>query len=100
MAEYISSFVLGVPCPALNSSSMKISISSPDTISMTSSRISNLLREDLKEKFPKANIDEKYTIWEVFSQLDEKFIFIFDEWDYIFNDEPLEYFFIGSIPVI
>ena len=34
-------------------------------------RISNLLREDLKEKFPNANIDEKYTIWEVFSQLDE-----------------------------
>ena len=29
------------------------------------------LREDLKEKFPNANIDEKYTIWEVFSQLDE-----------------------------
>ena len=53
-------------------------------------RISNLLREDLKEKFPKANIDEKYTIWEVFSQLDEKFIFIFDEWDYIFNANIFE----------
>ena len=53
-------------------------------------RISNLLREDLKEKFPKANIDEKYTIWEVFSKLDEKFIFIFDEWDYIFNANIFE----------
>lgn len=53
-------------------------------------RISNLLREDLKEKFPNANIDEKYTIWEVFSQLDEKFIFIFDEWDYIFNANIFE----------
>lgn len=44
----------------------------------------------MKEKFPKANIDEKYTIWEVFSQLDEKFIFIFDEWDYIFNANIFE----------
>ena len=44
----------------------------------------------MKEKFPKANIDEKYTIWEVFSKLDEKFIFIFDEWDYIFNANIFE----------
>ncbi|MEG0672183.1 AAA family ATPase [Clostridium sp.] len=48
-------------------------------------RIANLLTADLKEVFPNIKIKENYAIWDILSELDEKFIFILDEWDYIFN---------------
>ncbi|MBB6714121.1 AAA family ATPase [Clostridium gasigenes] len=48
-------------------------------------RITTLLIEDLKEAFPNIKIKENYAIWDILSELNEKFIFVFDEWDYIFN---------------
>ncbi|SDP67974.1 AAA family ATPase [Clostridium gasigenes] len=48
-------------------------------------RITALLIEDLKDVFPNIKIKENYAIWDILSELNEKFIFIFDEWDYIFN---------------
>lgn len=48
-------------------------------------RITNLLIQDIKEVFPNANLKENYAVWDMLSELNEKFIFIFDEWDYIFN---------------
>ncbi|MGL5328150.1 MAG: AAA family ATPase, partial [Peptostreptococcaceae bacterium] len=53
-------------------------------------RVSDLIIEDLKESFPNIKIKENYAIWDIFSELDEKFIFIFDEWDYIFNANLFE----------
>lgn len=53
-------------------------------------RIAELLLEDLKEIFPELKIKEHYAIWDIFSELNEKFIFIFDEWDYIFNNNLFE----------
>ena len=48
-------------------------------------RITDLLIQDLKEVFPNIKIKENYAIWDILNELNEKFIFIFDEWDYIFN---------------
>ena len=53
-------------------------------------RITNLLIEDLKEVFPNIKIKENYAIWDILNELNEKFIFIFDEWDYIFNSNLFE----------
>lgn len=53
-------------------------------------RISDLMIEDLKETFSNIKIKENYAIWDILSELDEKFIFIFDEWDYIFNANIFE----------
>ncbi|MEG3041587.1 MAG: AAA family ATPase, partial [Clostridium sp.] len=50
-------------------------------------RITNLLIQDLKDVFPSIQIKENYAIWDILSELNEKFIFIFDEWDYIFNSK-------------
>lgn len=48
-------------------------------------RIIQLLIQDLKEVFPNIKIKPNYAIWDILNELNEKFIFIFDEWDYIFN---------------
>lgn len=48
-------------------------------------RITKIILDDLCEVFPEIKIKEEYAIWEILSELNEKFIFIFDEWDYIFN---------------
>ena len=53
-------------------------------------RITTLLIEDLKEVFPNIKIKENYAIWDILNELNEKFIFIFDEWDYIFNSNLFE----------
>lgn len=53
-------------------------------------RICNLIISDLKETFPNIKIKENYALWDIFSELNEKFIFIFDEWDYIFNANIFE----------
>ena len=48
-------------------------------------RIIQLLIQDLKEDFPNIKIKPNYAIWDILNELNEKFIFIFDVWDYIFN---------------
>jgi hypothetical protein len=48
------------------------------------------LMEDIREEFPQHKINGRYLINEIFddvyNKIDEKFIFIIDEWDYIFNN--------------
>ncbi|MGL4654973.1 MAG: AAA family ATPase [Sarcina sp.] len=48
--------------------------------------IQNTLIEDLKEKYPKIEFKDYYNISDMFFVTNERFIFIFDEWDYIFNN--------------
>ena len=54
------------------------------------SRYTNLLIEDLKDLYPKLEINDKMLLSDIFTQVYEKtgegFIFIIDEWDYIFNN--------------
>ena len=49
-------------------------------------RLERLLIQDLIEIFPDIIIKKDYAIWDILNELGEKFIFIFDEWDYIFNN--------------
>ena len=53
-------------------------------------RYTNLLIEDLKDLYPKLEINDKMLLSDIFTQVYEKtgegFIFIIDEWDYIFNN--------------
>lgn len=53
-------------------------------------RIQNRLIKDLKIAYPEADIEEKDAVWDVFNniyeyEMAEKFIFVLDEWDYIFH---------------
>ena len=54
------------------------------------SRYTNLLIEDLKDLHPELEINDKMLLSDIFTQVYEKtgegFIFIIDEWDYIFNN--------------
>lgn len=54
------------------------------------SRIKRILRNDLKKAFPDAEISDEDAIWDILTQIyemeeDERFIFVLDEWDYIFH---------------
>ena len=54
------------------------------------SRIKSLLQEDLIREFPDAGIRETESLWDSLNKVieytdDKKFIFILDEWDYIFQ---------------
>lgn len=48
--------------------------------------IQNALIGDIKNLYPSVQIESYFTISDMFSATNEKFIFIFDEWDYIFNN--------------
>lgn len=42
--------------------------------------------DDIKDMYPNLEIKDYYTISHMLAATNEKFIFIFDEWDYIFNN--------------
>ena len=54
-------------------------------------RYINLLSEDLKACYPDLKLNESLSMSDVFTQIHQKynqnFIFIIDEWDYIFNND-------------
>ena len=53
------------------------------------SRIEKIIYEDLVETYPAITLHEDNAIWDMLTQIfletGEKFIFVFDEWDYIFH---------------
>ncbi len=54
------------------------------------SRIKRILRNDLKKAFPGVEISDEDAIWDILTQIyeveeDGRFIFVLDEWDYIFH---------------
>jgi hypothetical protein len=53
-------------------------------------RIVNILSSDLKEAFPDVKVSEDEDIWDILTRIYmadslNKFIFVFDEWDFIFH---------------
>ena len=53
-------------------------------------RIEKRLRNDLKSQFPDIEIDEEEPVWDILNDIYEsedenRFIFVLDEWDYIFH---------------
>lgn len=55
-------------------------------------RVEQRLAGDLKKEFPDAEIDETETLWDILTELyvrdpSVRFIFVFDEWDFIFHQE-------------
>ncbi|MGL5416019.1 MAG: AAA family ATPase [Clostridium sp.] len=65
----------------------------PDTVGNYSEYIESIragLTDDIKKFYPDVEIKEYYTISDIFFSTNEKFIFIFDEWDYIFNNNLFE----------
>lgn len=53
-------------------------------------RIKINLKEDIKELYPHINVDKYLSISDLLEGLNDKFIFIIDEWDYIFNNNLFE----------
>ncbi|MBN1049380.1 AAA family ATPase, partial [Clostridium botulinum] len=49
-------------------------------------RIKINLKEDIKEMYSHIDADKYLSISDLLESLSDKFIFIFDEWDYIFNN--------------
>ena len=53
-------------------------------------RINKLLKEDLKELYPQLKLDYEDTIKDllrkIYERTGDEFIFVFDEWDYIFHE--------------
>lgn len=53
-------------------------------------RIRKRLKEDLKELYPQLKLDYEDTIrdllWKIYARTRDEFIFVFDEWDYIFHE--------------
>ncbi|MGL5353881.1 MAG: AAA family ATPase, partial [Clostridium sp.] len=49
--------------------------------------LQDALIADIKNLYPSLQIESYFTISDMFSATNEKFIFIFDEWDYIFNNK-------------
>ena len=45
---------------------------------------------DIKEKYPKINVEKFFSIAHMLSATGEKFIFLIDEWDYIFSHNLFE----------
>ena len=55
-------------------------------------RIEEFLVNDLKKEYPDMEINEQYAIWDILLGIhsekpDEKFIFVFDEWDFILHQK-------------
>lgn len=53
-------------------------------------RVEKRLRSDLKKAYPQAETEDTEAIWDILSDIyeaeqDAKFIFVLDEWDYIFH---------------
>ena len=52
-------------------------------------RIERILIKDIKDAYPDAKVDDSEAVWDILLSLnnrdDSKFIFILDEWDYIFH---------------
>lgn len=53
-------------------------------------RVQDRLINDLKKVYPEAEIEEQDAVWDIFNNIYEllradKFIFVLDEWDYIFH---------------
>ncbi|MDO4298823.1 MAG: AAA family ATPase [Lachnospiraceae bacterium] len=60
------------------------------TYSQYISRIKRILRTDLKKAFPDAEIEKGDAVWDALNRIyemedDVRFIFVLDEWDYIFH---------------
>ncbi|MDY4078935.1 MAG: AAA family ATPase, partial [Clostridium sp.] len=53
-------------------------------------RIISLLKNDILNTFPDIKIIDDYEIFDILSLTNEKFIFILDEWDYIFSHNLFE----------
>lgn len=49
-------------------------------------RIKSNFKNDILEKYPHIDLERYFSISDLLESLNEKFIFIFDEWDYIFNN--------------
>lgn len=54
------------------------------------SRIKRILRNDLKQAFPDVEVEDSDAVWDILNQIyelrdDARFIFVLDEWDYIFH---------------
>lgn len=50
-------------------------------------RIKTNLINDILEKYPEVNVEKYFSISDILESLNDKFIFIFDEWDYIFSND-------------
>ncbi|WP_294404080.1 AAA family ATPase [uncultured Clostridium sp.] len=50
-------------------------------------RIKINIRNDIREAYPKIDVNKYLSISDLLESLNDKFIFIFDEWDYIFNND-------------
>ena len=55
-------------------------------------RIENRLLKDLKETYPKADVQEDEAVWDALSSVynvydSKRFIFVLDEWDFIFHKD-------------
>ena len=53
-------------------------------------RIEKRLRNDLKSQFPDIEVDEEEPVWDILNDIyesedEDRFIFVLDEWDYIFH---------------
>ena len=60
------------------------------TYSQYITRIKRRLLSDLRQRFPGADIGDNIAVWDAFNNIYEledevEFIFVFDEWDFIFN---------------
>ena len=56
------------------------------------SRVKQILLRDLKDRFEGAKLEDDMALWDAFNSIyelyeDVKFIFVLDEWDYIFNQK-------------
>lgn len=49
-------------------------------------RIRTNLKNDILEKYPEAAVEKYLSISDLLESLNDKFIFVFDEWDYIFSN--------------
>ena len=52
--------------------------------------IRNTIKKDIAEKYPHINPNEYFNLSSMLYDTKDKFIFIFDEWDYIFNNNLFE----------
>ena len=53
-------------------------------------RIKTNIRRDTVEKYPHIDVDKYFSISDMLESLNDKFIFILDEWDYIFSNNLYE----------
>lgn len=55
------------------------------------SRIESLLIADLKKEYPQIPVNEQDAVWDIFTEIcletGSRFVFILDEWDYIFHQD-------------